>query len=86
MIVAPEVAAGIRAGLRGPTPFPQLTPREREVLGMMSRGRTNEHIASTLGLSVKTVRNVVSSIYLKPEVSSRAQAVAVARDEGFDGS
>jgi DNA-binding NarL/FixJ family response regulator len=86
MIVAPEVAAGIRAGLRRPTPFPQLTPREREVLGMMSRGRTNEHIASTLGLSVKTVRNVVSSIYLKLEVSSRAQAVAVARDEGFDGS
>ncbi|MFE1644449.1 response regulator [Microbacterium sp. P01] len=83
--VSAEVTAGLRAGLRSPHPFPQLTPRERDVLGLMSRGRTNEHIADVLSLSVKTVRNVVSSIFSKLAVSSRAEAVAVARDAGLEG-
>lgn len=83
--VAPEVAPGLRAGLQHPHPFPQLTPREQDVLGLMSRGRTNEHIAEVLVLSVKTVRNVVSNIFHKLGVSTRAQAVAAARDAGVDG-
>lgn len=85
VVVAPEVAPGLRAGLRRPDPFPHLTAREQEVLAMVSRGRTNEHIAESLGLSIKTVRNVVSSIFLKVGVSTRAQAVVAARDAGFDG-
>ncbi|PZU39350.1 MAG: DNA-binding response regulator [Microbacterium sp.] len=85
VIIAPEVARGVRAGMQPAEPFPQLTPREREVLGMVSRGRTNEHIAETLGLSIKTVRNIVSSVFAKLGVSTRAQAVAVARDHGLDG-
>ncbi|PWD49950.1 DNA-binding response regulator [Serinibacter arcticus] len=83
--IAPEVATGLRSGLHRPDPFPQLTPREHDVLRLMSRGRTNELIAQTLHLSVKTVRNVVSSIFLKLGVSTRAQAVATARDAGVDG-
>lgn len=83
--VAPEVAQGLRAGLQPPHAFPQLTPRERDVLGLMSRGRTNDHIAEILVLSVKTVRNVVSSIFHKLGVATRAQAVAAARDAGVDG-
>ncbi|MBO0909675.1 response regulator transcription factor [Arthrobacter sunyaminii] len=86
MTIAPEVAQGLRAGLRPPEPFPQLTPRERDVLGLMSRGRTNEHIADVLVLSVKTVRNVVSGIFPKLGVTTRAQAVAAARDAGVDGA
>ncbi|WP_104162043.1 response regulator transcription factor [Arthrobacter sp. ZGTC212] len=86
MTIAPEVAQGLRAGLHPPQPFPQLTPRERDVLGLMSRGRTNEHIADVLVLSVKTVRNVVSSIFRKLGVTTRAQAVAAARDAGVDGA
>ncbi|WP_104104894.1 response regulator transcription factor [Arthrobacter sp. 08Y14] len=86
MTIAPEVAQGLRAGLRPPEPFPQLTPRERDVLGLMSRGRTNEHIADVLVLSVKTVRNVVSGIFRKLGVTTRAQAVAAARDAGVDGA
>lgn len=84
--IAPEVARGLRGGLQYPQPFPQLTPRERDVLGLMSRGRTNEHIAEVLVLSVKTVRNVVSSIFHKLGVTTRAQAVAAARDAGVDGT
>lgn len=83
--IASEVAHGLRGGLGKPEPFPQLTPRENDVLALMSRGRTNEHISEVLGLSIKTVRNVVSNIFLKLSVSTRAQAVAAARDEGVDG-
>jgi len=85
LIVAPGVADGLRTGLTSPMPFPQLTRREREVLGLMSRGRTNEHIAETLVLSAKTVRNLVSNVYAKLGVSTRAEAVAAARDAGVDG-
>ncbi|MBZ6370821.1 MAG: response regulator transcription factor [Microbacterium hominis] len=85
LIIAPGVAEGIRAGIRHPDPFPQLTRRERQVLGFLSRGRTNEHIADTLLLSQKTVRNLVSSIFAKLGVATRAEAVAAARDAGVDG-
>jgi DNA-binding NarL/FixJ family response regulator len=85
LIVAPGVADDLRAGLSRPDPFPQLTPRERQVLELLSRGRTNEHIARTLVLSEKTVRNLVSIVLTKLDASSRAEAVALARDAGIDG-
>lgn len=68
-----------------PTPFPQLTEREREVLHEMSRGSANEAIARRLGISLKTVQNHVSNVLLKLGVASRAGAVARARDAGVGG-
>jgi DNA-binding NarL/FixJ family response regulator len=66
--------------------FPSLTDREREVLGLLAAGLGNQDIAGRLFLSEKTVRNVVSSIFGKLEVSSRAEAVARARDAGLGGA
>jgi DNA-binding NarL/FixJ family response regulator len=66
--------------------FPSLTDREREVLGLLAAGLGNGEIAGRLFLSEKTVRNVVSSIFGKLEVSSRAEAVARARDAGLGGA
>lgn len=63
-------------------PLSQLTPREREVLNLMCRGRDNTAIASALGISPKTVRNVVSSIFTKLGVAHRADAIAKARAAG----
>lgn len=63
-------------------PLSQLTPREREVLNLMCRGRGNTAIASALGISPKTVRNVVSSIFTKLGVAHRADAIAKARAAG----
>lgn len=63
--------------------FPQLTPREREVLDLVARGRGNHDIARRLALSEKTVRNHVSAILLKLRVADRAEAVARARDVGL---
>ena len=66
--------------------FPSLTDREREVLGLLAGGLGNGDIAGRLYLSEKTVRNVVSTIFGKLEVSSRAEAVARARDAGLGGA
>lgn len=64
----------------------ELTPREREVLEFVAQGLTNSAIATRLGISEKTVRNNTSMIFSKLAVSSRAQAVAVARDAGLGHS
>ncbi len=66
--------------------FPGLTDREREVLGLLATGMTNPQIAGRLFLSDKTVRNVVSSVFAKLQVASRAEAVARARDAGLGGA
>lgn len=67
-----------------PHPFPQLTQGEREVLALVARGYDNARIARRLGLSEKTVRNRVSLILTKLPATSRAQAVAAARDAGLE--
>ncbi len=63
--------------------FGSLTPREREVLALLTRGLGNADIAEKLSLSEKTVRNHVSSIFDKLGVWTRAQAIVFARDRGF---
>jgi len=63
--------------------FPQLTDREREVLGLVAAGRENVEIAAELSLSVKTVRNHVSNIFMKLQVAHRAQAIVLAREAGL---
>lgn len=53
-----------------------LTAREREVLGYLHLGYTNQQIALALGSAPRTVRNQLSSAYAKLGVSTRAEAVA----------
>lgn len=52
-----------------------LTPREREVLRLLSLGQSNEQIAQSLFITKRTVQNHVSNIYAKLGLSSRAEAV-----------
>ncbi len=63
--------------------FPELTDREREVLNEMAHGKSNELIASESGLSLKTVRNHVSSILSKLQVADRREAIARAKAAGL---
>ncbi len=63
--------------------FPNLTEREQEILSLIAEGYTNAAIASRLYLSPKTVRNYVSSIFTKLEVSDRSQAIVQAREAGL---
>ena len=65
------------------TAFPQLTDREREVLDLIAQGFDNSRIADQLFVSPKTVRNHVSNIFTKLQVTDRAQAIVRARDAGL---
>jgi DNA-binding NarL/FixJ family response regulator len=67
------------------SPFPQLTERETEVLGLLAAGRDNAGVARRLGVSPKTVRNHVSNIITKLHVADRSGAILRARDAGLGG-
>ena len=67
------------------SPFPELTPRELEMLELIAGGLDNPTIARRLFLSEKTVRNRVSAILTKLHARSRAEMVALARDAGLGG-
>jgi DNA-binding NarL/FixJ family response regulator len=69
----------------GPSPFPELTQREREVLELMAQGHSNTYIADHFVLSLKTVRNHVSNILAKLGTSTRAEAMVKARQAGLGG-
>lgn len=72
------------SGTPGPAQaFPDLTPREREVLDLIARGGSNSAISLELGISQKTVRNHVSNIFTKLRVADRAQAIVKARQAGI---
>jgi DNA-binding NarL/FixJ family response regulator len=64
-------------------PFPELTPREREILELLAQGLTNTAIAEKLVLSPKTIRNQVSNIFSKLQVATRSEAVIKAREAGL---
>jgi pimeloyl-ACP methyl ester carboxylesterase/DNA-binding CsgD family transcriptional regulator len=63
--------------------FAALTPRERDILGLMTEGLSNAEIGERLAISGKTVRNHVSNVFDKIGVWTRAQAIVFARDRGF---
>lgn len=65
-------------------PFPELTGRERDILTLIAQGLTNSAIAERLALSPKTVRNLVSNIFSKLQVSDRGEAIVKARDAGLE--
>ena len=63
--------------------FPELTPRELEILDLVASGRNNAVIARNFGVSAKTVANHVSNILTKLHLADRAEAIIRARDAGL---
>jgi PAS domain S-box-containing protein len=53
-----------------------LSPQERRVLDLVAQGRTNKEIAVAMNLSPKTVKNYLSSVFQKLQVTGRAEAVS----------
>ncbi len=85
-IFGPSVAGKVISAVTAPTtpePFPELTPRERELLDLIARGWSNTRIAEHFVLSTKTVRNHVSNILTKLRLPDRAQAIIRARQAGL---
>lgn len=88
-IFGPAIARKLMTYFAAPRPsappqtFPELTEREREILALMAQHLTNPEIAERLAISQKTVRNQVSNILSKLQVTDRAQAIIRAREAGL---
>jgi len=87
-LFSPAVASRVLAFFAGARPvapqiFPSLTDRERDILHLLARGKSNAAIASELGLSVKTIANNVSNIFGKLQVADRSEAIVRAREAGL---
>lgn len=75
-----------REAVVDPARLAVLTPRERELIELIAQGRDNAQIGAVLGLSDKTVRNHITSIFAKLEVENRPQAIVLARSAGLGGA
>lgn len=61
-----------------------LSPRESDVLGLVTQGLSNQEIAETLYLSINSVKTYIRSTYRKMGVATRSQAVVWAMQHGFE--
>jgi DNA-binding NarL/FixJ family response regulator len=73
----------IRTRPRATAGAPTLTPREREVLGLVAQGMTNAEIAAALVVGVETVRTHVASVLAKLQARDRTQAVVLGYRAGL---
>lgn len=80
--VAGRVLGGVSPG-HLTSVLSSLSPRELEVLDVVATGANNTAVAELLGLAPKTVGNHISSIFLKLDVATRAEAVVIAKDAGL---
>ena len=71
-----------RAGAHAPPPI-SLTPRETTVLQHLARGRSNKQIAAALGVSERTVKFHVSTLFTKLGATNRTEAVTRAIQAGL---
>ena len=87
-VIDPEVVGRLLGRPRRHSPLDELTPREREILGLMAEGRSNQGIADQLVLELKTVEGHVGQIFgklgLEPSIGEhrRVQAVLLKLREG----
>ncbi|HEX5590637.1 MAG TPA: response regulator transcription factor [Candidatus Limnocylindrales bacterium] len=82
-VIDPEVVARLLGRPRRHSPLDELTPREREILGLMAEGRSNQGIADALVLELKTieghVRQIFSKLDLEPSAEDHRRVLAVLR-------
>ncbi|MER0445477.1 response regulator transcription factor [Streptomyces sp. Edi4] len=79
----PEVVAQLFGASRRAAALDALTPRERDVLGLMAEGRTNHAIATSFGVSERAVEKHIANIFTKldlpPSESGHRRVLAVLR-------
>ena len=94
VIFGPQVAARVLSFFAAPTAtatsgsdpaFPELSPREFQILDLLASGQRTAAIAEQLYLSPKTVSNNLTAIFAKLQVASRAEAIVLARERGLGG-
>ena len=84
-LLAPVAMSAVLRRVRGESTstIPALTPRERMVLEQLARGLGNKQIAAALGISERTVKFHVSSVFTKLEATNRTEAVTRAVQAGL---
>jgi len=93
-VVAPDLATVLAKAVQGgsreeaepekkPSPFQDLTPREREILSLLAEGQSNKTIARNLAISDGTVKLHVKAILRKLGVHSRVEAAVMAVEYGM---
>jgi DNA-binding NarL/FixJ family response regulator len=88
VVLGPKVGPTVLTALRRapavlPPPFDRLTSRELEIVNRLAVGDSNAQIARQLNVSEKTIRNQMSAVFSKLNVSDRVQAALLARDAGI---
>ncbi len=84
-VISPEMLARLLPRLHrgGTAARSDLTEREREVLGLLADGLSNAAIASTLSVSVHTVRNHIANLSAKLGAHSKLEALSIAVRDGL---
>jgi DNA-binding NarL/FixJ family response regulator len=75
MQIARRVVEAFRAGKPGDDATTGLSPREKEIIGLLGKGYLYKEIAHELGISVETVRTHIHNTYEKLHVRTRTEAV-----------
>ncbi|AKU15240.1 response regulator transcription factor [Luteipulveratus mongoliensis] len=83
VVVSPTPGNGLVTG-EWPGREEGLTPREAEVLGLITQGLSNNDIAAQTHLSINSVKSYIRTAYRKIEVTSRSQAVLWGVRHGFE--
>ena len=72
------LAKDIKRLFKEDPPVPELSPRQREILDAITRGLTNQDIATMLGISLDMVKKHMTALLQKMNVANRSEAVAIA--------
>jgi DNA-binding NarL/FixJ family response regulator len=81
----PRAARSLLEAKSAPDPLAGVSPREREVFGLLLDGMPNKLIARRLGISEKTVKSHLTSIFREIGVNDRVQAILWAERQGLRG-
>jgi DNA-binding NarL/FixJ family response regulator len=76
-------SGGLAFGVRPGQPSPALTPRERQVVGLVVEGRSNDEIGSVLGIASKTVEAHLRRLFCRLGLQSRTELATRALREGW---
>ena len=74
-----------RSGLSAAEKLGQLSFQERRVVALLAEGMTNKQIGEQLGLTEKTVKNYLATIFTKLNIERRSQAAALFVESGQSG-
>lgn len=90
--VAPNLAAKVLSFMSSgkdkdtASPLDDLTKREEDILGLVSKGQSNKEVADALGLQEKTVKHYMTTIFEKLHARNRVEAAIIAHDALKDRS